>query len=142
MKYEITNRNNRDLSPFNIFEEAFNDWFRPAYQHAGSVMKTDIKETEKGYELEVEMPGFDKKDISVSLEDGYLTVSAEKQEKEESGEKKNYIHRERSFSAKRSFYVGDVEEETVKAKYENGVLTLIVSKPDETKKLAKGIAIE
>ena len=65
MKYEITNRNNRDLSPFNIFEEAFNDWFRPAYQHAGSVMKTDIKETEKGYELEVEMPGFDKKDISV-----------------------------------------------------------------------------
>lgn len=82
MKYEITNRNNRDLSPFNIFEEAFNDWFRPAYQHAGSVMKTDIKETEKGYELEVEMPGFDKKDISVSLEDGYLTVSAEKQEKE------------------------------------------------------------
>ena len=142
MKYEITNRNNRDLSPFNIFEEAFNDWFRPAYQHAGSVMKTDIKETEKGYELEVEMPGFDKKDTSVSLEDGYLTVSAEKQEKEESGEKKNYIHRERSFSAKRSFYVGDVEEETVKAKYENGVLTLIVPKPDETKKLAKGIAIE
>ena len=142
MKYEITNRNNRDLSPFNIFEEAFNDWFRPAYQHAGSVMKTDIKETEKGYELEVEMPGFDKKDISVSLEDGYLTVSAEKQEKEESGEKKNYIHRERSFSAKRSFYVGDVEEETVNAKYENGVLTLIVPKPDETKKLAKGIAIE
>ena len=142
MKYEITNRNNRDLSAFNIFEEAFNDWFRPAYQHAGSVMKTDIKETEKGYELEVEMPGFDKKDISVSLEDGYLTVSAEKQEKEESGEKKNYIHRERSFSAKRSFYVGDVEEETVKAKYENGVLTLIVPKPDETKKLAKGIAIE
>ena len=142
MKYEITNRNNRDLIPFNIFEEAFNDWFRPAYQHAGSVMKTDIKETEKGYELEVEMPGFDKKDISVSLEDGYLTVSAEKQEKEESGEKKNYIHRERSFSAKRSFYVGDVEEETVKAKYENGVLTLIVPKPDETKKLAKGIAIE
>ena len=142
MKYEITNRNNRDLSPFNIFEEAFNDWFRPAYQHAGSVMKTDIKETEKGYELEVEMPGFDKKDISVSLEDGYLTVSAEKQEKEESGEKKNYIHRERSFSAKRSFYVGDVEEETVKAKYENGVLTLIVPKPAETKKLAKGIAIE
>lgn len=142
MKYEITHRNNREVSSFSIFEDAFNDWFRPAYDHADSVMKTDIKETENGYEMEVEMPGFDKSDINVSLSDGYLTIAANKNEKSDEGEKKNYIRRERSFSAKRSFYVGDIDENQIKAKYENGVLNLTVPKEDQAKRLPKGIEIE
>lgn len=142
MKYEITHRNNREVSPFSIFEDAFNDWFRPAYDHCDSVMKTDIKENENNYEMEIEMPGFNKSDINVSLSDGYLTIAANKSEKNDDGEKKNYIRRERSFSAKRSFYVGDVDENQIKAKYENGVLNLIVPKEDRTKKLPRGIEIE
>ena len=103
-------------------------------KRADRVMKTDIKETENSYVLDIEVPGFDKKDVNVSLENGYLTVSAQKKtceggENDEKNKKKeNYIRRERSCSVSRSYYVGDVDKEAVKAKYENGVLTIDIPK--------------
>ncbi len=119
---------------FNLFD-AFDDFFKPVYySEPKNKMRTDIKETETGYELSVDMPGFDKKDILLTLDNGYLTLKAEKQEKEEDGK---YIRRERSFSCSRSFYVGeDITEEDIKAKYENGTLMLTVPKK-EVKKLEK-----
>ena len=81
------------------------------------------------------LPGFDKKDISVSLKNGYLTVNAAKQEKEEDGHK--YVRRERNYSCSRSYYVGEgITEKDVKAKYENGILSLTV--PKETKEIPSG----
>ncbi|MBO4594307.1 MAG: Hsp20 family protein, partial [Clostridia bacterium] len=83
----------------------------------------------------------DKKDLNVSLSDGYLTVSAKREEKEEN--KHNYLRRERSFSCSRSYYVGDdLSEEDVKAKYENGVLTIDIPKKEEKKPKNNNIAIE
>ena len=82
--------------------------------------------------MEVEMPGLDKKDIGIELKDGYLNISVNKSEKEDGGKKDNYIHRERSYSCQRSYYVGDVKKEEIKAKYENGMLNVTI--PKETPK--------
>ena len=108
-------------------------------------MRTDIKETENGYQLDVEMPGFDKKDIKISLENGYLTVSAQKNTKEEEGKEKSerYIRKECSVSCSRSYYVGDdVEQQNVKAKYENGMLTLALPKSQPKQLPSHNIEIE
>ena len=108
-------------------------------------MRTDIKETENGYQLDVEMPGFDKKDIKISLENGYLTVSAEKSSREEENKDKNekYIRKECTVSCSRSYYVGDdIERENVKAKYDNGMLTLTVPKSQPKQLPSHNIEIE
>ena len=116
-------------------------------RHAHNVMKTDIKETDDNYELIVDLPGFKKDEIKVSLEDGYLTIEAAKGLDEDEQEKKSgkYIRKERySGSMSRSFYVGEnMKEEDIHAKYENGILTLDV--PKEQKKAVpekRYIAIE
>lgn len=126
---------NRSNNSLDFFENAFDDFFRPLfYDEKFDSMKTDIKETPNAYELDVEMPGFDKEDISVSVENGYMTIRAEKKEKEESGkEEKRYVRKERSVSCQRSYYIGDTEEDTIKAKYENGLLTVTVPKKEEKK---------
>lgn len=107
-------------------------------------MKTDIRESDEGYKVEIDLPGFKKDEIQVSLENGYLTVSAEKGiEKDEKEDKKeSYIHRERySGACSRSFYVGDiVTEEDIKGEFKHGVLELFIPKKEakpkeETKKL-------
>ena len=82
----------------------------------------------------------DKKDINIDLSDGYLTISAGKSDKSE--DKHNYIRRERSFSCSRSYYVGDVKKEDVKAKYENGILTVIVPKEERKENGGSRIEIE
>ena len=94
-------------------------------------MKTDIKETEKDYVLEVEMPGFEKKDIALKFESGYITVSAKK----DAGDDGKYIRRERAVSCSRSYYMGDVDETKISAKYNNGVLIVTVpkEKPEESR---------
>ena len=114
---------------------------------ASHVMKTDIKETDDGYELVIDLPGFKKEEVKASLENGYLTISAEKALDEDEKEKKSgrYIRRERyEGSCSRSFYVGeDVKQEDVKAKYENGLLKLSIPKTPEKKvEEKKAIAIE
>lgn len=128
MKTYMMTRKNNDL-----IDDAFNSFFRPFYvDDDASIMKTDISENEKEYLMDVEMAGFDKSDISLKFENGYLTVSAKKQEKEED---KKYIRRERAFSCSRSYYLGDVNEKLIKAKYENGILQIVVpkEKPEEVK---------
>ena len=135
MKNYLMNNENKRNNELDFFDEAFGGFFKPLfYEEKHHSMKTDIKETENSYVLDIEVPGFDKKDVNVSLENGYLTVSAQKKtceggENDEKNKKKeNYIRRERSCSVSRSYYVGDVDKEAVKAKYENGVLTIDIPK--------------
>ena len=101
-------------------------------RHAKNMMKTDIKEQEDGYELEMDLPGFTKDEITAELKDGYLTISASKglDKDEQEKETGKYIRRERyAGSTSRSFYVGDaVSEEDIHAKYEDGILKLSVPK--------------
>ena len=106
-------------------------------RHAHNVMKTDIKETYDGYELIVDLPGFKKDEIKVSLEDGYLTIEAAKGLDEDEQEKKSgkYIRKERyAGSCQRSFYVGDnLTQEDIKGEFKHGILTLNVPKKEEKK---------
>ena len=139
----------------NLFDDFMDDAFErnffggrnPLYgKHSKNLMKTDVKETETGYELDVDLPGFKKDEIQVQLKDGYLTISAAKGlDKDEEDKKGNYIRRERySGSMTRSFYVGNaVTEEDIKAKYEDGILSLSIPKKDQKAVEAKKyIAIE
>ena len=105
-------------------------------KNTANVMKTDIKENDKGYELDVDLPGYKKEDVKAELKDGYLTISASndntKEEKDEDGK---YIRKERYTGAvSRSFYVGKyVTDEDIHAKFENGILKLSVPKVDAPK---------
>ncbi len=115
----------------NIFDDLFNTPFFTRSE--ANMMKTDIKEHDTGYELTVDLPGVKKEDIKAELNDGYLTITAESDtSKDEKDEKGKYICRERySGSYSRSFYVGDaVTEEDIKAKFENGTLTLDIPKKE------------
>ena len=142
----------------NLFDDFFGDF--PFYydkdmknvekklygRKASHVMKTDIKETDNGYELVVDLPGFTKDEVQATLENGYLTISASKGlDKDEKTKEGKYIRQERYAGAmSRSFYVGeDVKQEDVKAKYENGILKLSIPKTPEKKvEEKKAIAIE
>ena len=141
MKHELTRNNDYDF-----FEEAMHDFFPSFYgfgrNNGQKYMRTDIKEAEKEYVMEVELPGLDKKDIHIDLKDGYLNISVKKEEKQEEGKKENYIHRERSFSCSRSYYVGDVRKEDIKAKYENGILSVFIPKETPSRPQENKIEIE
>ena len=101
-------------------------------KNASRIMKTDIRETEKTYELDVDLPGFKKEDIQAQLKDGYLTITANKgmEHNEQDQKSGRYIGRERySGSCSRSFYVGEnITEEDIEAKFENGILQVSVPK--------------
>ena len=100
---------------------------------ANGMMKTDVKETEDTFELEMDLPGFKKEDVSAKLENGYMTISATRNENnDEKDEDGKYIRRERyAGSCSRSFIVGkDIKQTDIKAKFEDGVLTLVVPKLD------------
>ena len=129
----------RAISNNNFFDEVFNSFFVPAKSKERAVgMRTDIRENEKGYDLDIELPGFNKDQISVDLDEGYLIVKANK---EESTEQK-YLRKERVCSYSRSYYVGkDVTVEDVSAKYENGILSLFVPKDVQKKIESKKITI-
>ena len=128
----------------NLFDEFFNDDFMnfpvwggrsPLYgKHAKNLMKTDVRETDGSYELDVDLPGFKKDELTVDLKDGYLTIAAAKGlDKDEQDKKGKYIRQERYAGAmSRSFYVGDVEPDQVSAKYEDGILK--ISLPKQGKK--------
>ena len=123
MKNYLAKRNNN----YDLFD-AFDDFFRPVFYDDVNDLKTNIKETDANYELDIEMPGYSKDQIKVALENGYLTVSASKESKEED-KSKHYVRKEISESCSRSYYVGDdVTQSDIKAKYENGMLSVCVPK--------------
>ncbi|HBI51755.1 MAG TPA: Hsp20/alpha crystallin family protein [Ruminococcaceae bacterium] len=136
-----------DMFRRNVFDDFFDFPTMPRQQQAISVMKTDVREHENGYELDVDLPGIKKENVKVKLEDGYLTISASTAQNDDEKDKKgNYIRRERfSGSYSRSFYVGEeVKETDIKAKFDNGVLQLSIPKPEVLPKQpeSKYIAIE
>ena len=144
------------LMPSIFGENLFNDdWMNFSFpevdkelygKHAGNVMKTDVRETDSGYEVDIDLPGFKKDEINAQLDNGYLTISASKGlDKEEKNKEGKYIRKERYAGAmSRSFYVGDeIKQEDIHAKFENGILQLSIPKK-EAKAIAQNnyIAIE
>ena len=143
MAYSI-NRVENFLDPFVDDFFGINDAM--SSENFGSLsMKTDIEEVKDGYNMVVDLPGIKKEDVSISLEDGYLTIkaSANPSLKNEKGEKKGYKHRERfSGSASRSYYVGDIDEKKVTATFENGALKVFFPKEKEPEVTSHQIAIK
>ena len=127
----------------NLFDDLFRDDFAmfpawsgrdPLYgKHAKHMMKTDVRETEDTYEVDMDLPGFKKDEINVDLKNGYLTVSAAKGlDKDEKDKNGKFIRQERYTGAmSRSFYVGDVAPEDVKAKFEDGILQISLPKAEK-----------
>lgn len=118
---------------YNLFDDMFNDPFfsRPFENASSQIMKTDIHEKDGNYLIEMELPGYAKEDIKADLKDGYLTISAVKNEtKEEKDAKGNCIRKERyTGSCNRSFYVGEqVTQDDIKAAFTDGILKLQVPK--------------
>lgn len=115
-------------------EKEFFGTQNPLYgKHAKNLMKTDVKDVNDHYEVAVDLPGFQKDEVNVELENGYLTISAAKGlDKDQKDDKGHYIRQERySGSCSRSFYVGDIQPEDVHAKYEDGILKLTLPKADQ-----------
>ena len=136
-------RSNKNNGVLDAFDDSFDSFFKPMfYEEKFNKMKTDIKERENEYVMDIEIPGFDKNDISLSLENGYLTVSVNRKEEEKEGKKENYLRRERSYSMSRSYYVGSVKETDIKAKYENGLLQVFIPKEVEKQPASHAITIE
>ena len=140
----------------NTMDDFMDDFFSPAFSYTtpsfsgmatkGS-MNVDIKEHDDRYEMDVELPGYAKDEVSASLKEGYLTIAAEHSDsKDEKNEEGKYLRRERFYGvSKRSFYVGDaVTEEDIKAKFTNGVLSLTIPKKEAKPQIEdkKYIAIE
>ena len=140
----------------NLFDDFMNDFSFPTFpnvdkelygKHAKNLMKTDVKETEGSFELDIDMPGYKKEDVKAELKDGYLTITGTtKKETGDQDKKGKYVRRERYCgSCSRSFYVGKaVEKEDIKAKFEDGVLKISVPKKEEKPKVeeSKYISIE
>ena len=130
-------------------ENLFDDWFAfPAFpefreadkklygKHAAHEMKTDVREHEDGFEVDIDLPGFKKEELDISLENGYLSVNAAKSHEEKQTDKKGKLIRQERYSGslRRSFYVGEnLTENDISAKYENGVLSLSIPKKDQPK---------
>ena len=114
--------NNLDL-----FDELF-----PSFVYRNkALMRTDIKEGENEYLLDVELPGLNKDEVKISLDDGYLTISASKTENKENKENDKYIRKEiHTSKQERSFYVGNVDENKITASFENGILKISVPKEE------------
>lgn len=109
-------------------DDFFDDFFEPALKDQ---MKCDIYEKDGNYNIVLDAPGFDKDDIKLECDNGYLTISAEKVE-EDNEEDKNYIRRERHYGKySRSFYVGDIDTENIDAEFKKGTLKIVVPKIEE-----------
>ena len=130
----------------NLFDDFFDDDFAMFHEHGGpdplygkhakNLMKTDVRETEDSYELDIDLPGFKKDEIDLGLNDGYLTISAAKGlDKDTEDKKGKYIRQERYAGAcSRSFFVGEaVAPEEVSAKFEDGILKITLPKKTEKK---------
>ena len=124
----VPRRNN-----FDIFDDFFDEGFFPKKER--NLMKTDIREKKDKYLIDIDLPGYSKENIKISVEDGYLTVQATIDSNHEEKENGKFVRRERyTGSCSRSFYVGeDVESEDIKASFKNGILNLEIPKKEEKK---------
>ena len=141
----------------NLFDDFFDDFYRPAVRRStqrpamaampvNGLMKTDVKETENGYELSIDLPGYKKEDVQAELKDGYMTITASTKKENEEKEEGKYIRRERfAGTCSRSFYVGeDVTQNDIKARFEDGILKVAVPKKEAKPEVeeSKFISIE
>ena len=118
---------------FDLFDNFFDDDLFT--RKTNTLMKTDIKEKKDKYLVEVDLPGFSKENINLSLKNGYLAISA-KMEKDDKDEEEKYVRRERFYGeCSRSFYVGDdITEEDIKAEFKNGILKIDIPKKESKEK--------
>ena len=123
----------RRKNEFDLFDEMFNDSFFTRGEN--KLMRTDIKEKNDHYELEVDLPGYEKENIKIELSDGYLTIHASMNKSVDDEKDSKYVHKERYVgNSSRSFYVGDnVKEEDIKASFKNGTLKLTLPKERQEK---------
>ena len=133
----IPRRNN-----FDLFGDVFGDSFFT--EHENQFMKTDIREKDDKYLIDIDLPGYEKENIKIIVEDGYLTIQATTNVEKEDEEKGKFVRKERyTGSCSRSFYVGDeIESDDIKASFKKGILTLEVPKFDEKQKLPEEEYIE
>jgi len=134
----VPRRHNFDLFD-NFFED---DDFFTRREH--NLMKTDIREKKDKYVLEVDLPGFEKENINLSLNNGYLEISAKVSKEENNDKEEKYVHKERFFGkCSRSFYIGDdVTEEDICAEFKNGILKIDIPKKEEQKQIKETKKIE
>lgn len=126
----------------NVFDDFFNDSFLPGFFTAGHPIKADIRETEKEYVIDAEIPGVKKEDIKLELRDDTLVIAVERNE-QVNEERENYIRKERRYgSYSRCFYVENVRNEDVAAKYNDGILTVTLPKSAETREKEHRIEIQ
>ena len=126
----VPRRNNFDL---------FDDFFRDDFfnKKENNLMKTDIKEKKDKYIIEMDLPGYEKQNINLSLKDGYLSVTAKVENEKNEEDDEKFVRRERFFGeCSRSFYVGEgLTEEDIQAEFKNGILKIDVPKKEEKKEI-------
>ena len=138
-------RRNHDLWD-DIFDDPFFREPAPFRRQEASIMKTDVKELKDKFEITIDLPGYEKENLDMSIEDGYLTIHAKMNKENEEKEEGKFVRKERFYGeCSRSFYVGeDITEEDIKASFKNGTLKIDVPKKEEKKAIPekKYIAIE
>lgn len=127
---------------YDLFDDFFKDDFRPKKEN--HLMKTDIKEKEDKYVIEMDLPGYEKENINIELDNGYLVISADTFKEENESEEEKYVHKERFYGhCSRSFYLGDdIKEEDIEAEFKNGILKVDVPKKDINKEVPETKRIE
>lgn len=135
MKGNIIMNNYNKRNQIDLFDDD-DPFFTPFVnffsKESSKLLKTDIKETDKEYTLLMDVPGLTKKDIKISLDQKYLTVTATSDQESQEGTK--YIRKERFYgTSTRSFYVGDIEQKDIKASFENGLLIIVIPKKNYQK---------
>ncbi|WP_306110181.1 Hsp20/alpha crystallin family protein [Roseivirga thermotolerans] len=137
-------RRNSDWFVPSTMDKFFDRFFNESFDNVATTFnpRTDIAETDKAFEIEVAVPGFDKKDFNIDLNDGLLTISGERKFEKKQSEKNFYSIQTEYGTFKKSFQLPDnIQSDKIEATYENGILSLIIPK-DETKKLASKISVK
>lgn len=127
---------------FDLLDDFFDDGFMSKREK--NLMKTDIKEKKDKYIIDIDLPGFEKENIQLTLKDGYLEISAKTMEEKNEEDEERYVHKERFYGeCSRNFYVGDdITEEDIHAEFKNGTLCIEIPKKEETDKLQEPKHIE